>query len=299
MKKIISLIKACMTDNMAIFKIKSKNQSKKTKIMLPIFLFICIFFSIWSYANMIMEPLLEVHLEYILITLFVLLTFILTLIEGIYKSSNLLFNCKDDNLLFSLPIKKSTVLFIRIFKFYVFELIYNSMFLLPAIVVYARYVHVGLTYYITSLVMLLLLPIIPIVISCIIGAFIATSSSKFKHKNLAQTFISIVLVLGILYFSFDIENILQRITANATNINEVITKLYYPAGVYNKLLLNFNIKDLLIFILINIALFILSIKIISMVYFKINSSVKGVKTSNKNREYIIKKHKVSNKKTKA
>ena len=292
MKRIISLIKACMTDNMSIFKVKIKNQSKKSKIMLPIVLFICIFFAIWSYANMMMEPLIEIHAEYLLITAFVLITFILTLVEGIYKSSNLLFNCKDDNLLFSLPIKKSTVLFIRVFKFYVFELVYNSMFLLPAMVVYIRYVHVGASFYITSLIMLLLLPIIPIVISCIIGALIATSSSKFKHKNLAQTFISVAFVLGVLYISLNIENLLKDIAANATNINDIITKLYYPAGVYNNLLIKFNIKDLLIFIIVNILLLILSIKIISNVYFKINSNVKRVITSSNKKDYRIENHKV-------
>ena len=292
MKKTISLIKACMTDNMNIFKIKSKSQKKSSKMLLPIFLFICIFFTIWSYANMIMEPLVEVHLEYVLITIFVLLTFILTLVEGIYKSSSLLFNCKDDNLLLSLPIKKSTVLFIRIFKFYVFELIYNSMFMLPAILVYARYVPVEFNYYITSLIMLILLPIIPIVISCIIGAFISMTSSKFRYKNIAQIIITTILLLVILYFSFNIEGILKNIATKATNINDFITRIYYPAGVYHKLLISFNIKDLLIFIAINILIFVLSIKIVSNVYFKINSNVKSVATNNKNRNYKITYHRI-------
>ena len=292
MKKTISLIKACMTDNMNIFKIKSKSQKKSSKMLLPIFLFICIFFTIWSYANMIMEPLIEVNLEYVLITIFVLLTFILTLVEGIYKSSSLLFNCKDDNLLLPLPIKKSTVLFIRIFKFYVFELIYNSMFLLPAILVYARYVPVDFNYYITSLIMLILLPIIPIVISCIIGAFISMASSKFRYKNIAQIIITTILLLLILYFSFNIEGILKNIATKATSINDFITKIYYPAGVYHRLLISFNIKDLLIFIVINLSIFVLSIKVVSSVYFKINSNVKSVATNNKNRNYKITYHRV-------
>ena len=38
MNKLISLIKASMTENMNIFKINTKNSSKFTKIVLPIFL---------------------------------------------------------------------------------------------------------------------------------------------------------------------------------------------------------------------------------------------------------------------
>ena len=150
MKKIVSLIKACMTDNMSIFNLGKKNKTKASKKFLPAFVTFALFFSVWSYANIMMEPLVEMHLEYVVLTLFILITTILTLIEGIYKVSGLLFNCKDDNILFSLPIKKSTVLFIRIFKFYVFELFYNSLFLIPAFVAYIRYVNVSPIFYLVS-----------------------------------------------------------------------------------------------------------------------------------------------------
>ena len=120
MKKLISLIRACMTEDMNLLKINTKKQNKMDKLLLPIMIAAVLMFSIGSYAERIITVLSIVHLEYVVISIFVLLTFILTLVEGIYKSSNLLFNCKDDNLLLSMPIKKSIVLFIRVFKFYVF-----------------------------------------------------------------------------------------------------------------------------------------------------------------------------------
>lgn len=291
MKKIISLIKASMTDNMSIFKIKTKNQTKAIKKLLPIFVVVSLFFSLWSYANMFMEPLSQVHLEYVVLTLFILLTSIMTLIEGIYKAGNLLFNCKDDNLMFSLPIKKSTVLFIRIFKFYVFEILYNAIFLVPAMVAYIRYAGIDATFVIASLLALVLLPIIPVVISCFIGGFISAASSKFKLKNIVQILLTTVLLLGVFYFSFNLQNIIKDITKNATSINEVITKLYYPAGAYIKLITDFNVKDLGLFIAIHIALFTITAFLLGKAYFKINSKVKTVKTSKTNNlEYRIKTH---------
>ena len=74
-------------------------------------------------AELIIKELLPLRLETTLLSLFIIYTSVMTIIEGIYKSSGLLFNCKDDNLLFSLPINKSTILFIRILKFYLFELL--------------------------------------------------------------------------------------------------------------------------------------------------------------------------------
>ena len=121
------------------------NRAEASKKILPIVLVFIIFFSIGSYAKMIIEPLAVLKFEHLMLVLFAVVTTVMTLFEGIYKSSNLLFNCKDDNMLLSLPLKKSTVLFIRVLKFYVFEVAYNALFLIPAIVVYATTVNVGIS----------------------------------------------------------------------------------------------------------------------------------------------------------
>ena len=291
MKKIISLIKACMTDNMQLFKVRSKNNTKTSKILLIVILTFFCMFSVWTYANTFMEPLVDIHQEYVLLSLFVMGTFFLTLIEGIYKSSSLLFNSRDDNLLLSLPIRKSTVIFNRIFKFYVFELIYNSIFMIPAIIVYIRYVNVDISFYIATLFMLLLLPIIPIVVSCIIGKFISIIASKFKFKNIIQTIITILLFLAILYISFNIQGLLNKLGEKATIINDLITKFYYPAEVYIKMVTNFKVVDLLLFIGISIIIFVFGIFIVSIKYAVINSDVKDVKNSLGKKNYVFKKNK--------
>ena len=256
MKKYISLIKACMTDNMNLFKIKKKN-NKKNKLILPIVLFVFLFFYMVAYCNMLIVPLQEIHLEYIVLTLFIAFTTILTFAEGVYKSSSLLFNCKDDNLLLSLPIKKSAVLFIRIFKFYVFELLYNSLFLVPSMVVYASYVNVESTFYLVSAVAIFLL----------IGGFISFSSAKFKHKNIAQTLITIIILLFVFYLSFNLEKFTQSIADKAGSVNDIITKIYYPARSYINLVLNYNSKEFIIFIAIHLAIFVLAIFVFSKLYF--------------------------------
>ena len=291
MKKIFSLIRASMYENMSLFKIKSKNQSKSSKKLLPVFLFIVIFCIILSYANIMIEPLKLVNMEFVLLTLFVGITTILTLLEGLYKSSDLLFKCKDDNLLLSLPIKKSTVLFIRMFKFYVFEVLYNSMYLVPAMIIYAINVKVDITYYISSIIAILLLPIIPIVVSCVVGGFISATSTKFKHKNIAQIIITTLFLLGVLFISFNSENAIQSLAQNASSINDLITKIYYPAGAYTKLVTDFNIQDLIIFIMIHILIFAITIIVLSSLYYKINSKVKTVKSGSKNKNYKIKTNK--------
>ena len=289
MKKIISLIKASMTESMDVFRIKNKNQSNTSKKVLPIVLFIFIFFMMWTYANTIMEQLDGANVEYVGLSIFVILTTVLTIIEGVYKTSSLLFNCKDDNLMFTLPIKRGTVLFIRMFKFYVFELLYNSMFLLPAMVAYIRWAdNISWTYYLVSIIGLLLFPIIPIALSCIFGMIISFISTKFKRKNIVQIIVTTVILVGAMAFSFNSNGLLNKIVENATSINEMISKIYYPAGLYIDLITNFNIQSLLIFIGLHLGVLAITILVLSKIYFRINSNSKKVTTKKSNTEYKVK-----------
>ena len=288
MKKLYSLIKAAMSEGMNLFKINTKRKSFFTKVILPIFIIVCLMGTMFSYSELIINQLKTINMEIVLLTLFILVTSIITIIEGIYKSGNLLFNCKDDNLLLSLPIRKSEVLFVRVFKFYIFELIFNSLFLLPAILVYARYTNPSITYYIVSLIGLILFPIVPILVSCFAGTVITFIASKFKLKNLVQTIITVVFLLGIMYFSYNFENLITNIAQNASNINDFITKLYYPAGAYIELVTSFNYIKLLEFIFINLVLFIVTIILVGRIYFNVNSNIKSIKINISNKEYKIK-----------
>ena len=280
MKKIYSLLKACMTSDMNIFKIKQKKDNKKN--LLPIALSFLFMFAIWSNANMIFEELAPMHLQILVISMIVFATSIMVIVEGVYKAGPLLFNCKDDQLLLSLPIKRSTVLFVRMFKFYVFELVFNSLFIIPLIIAYLRWAeNIEWTFFLTSFVMLIFLPIIPITLSCILGAISSSLSSRFKFKNLAQILISMAVIFGVFFLSYNMDHMAEYLAKHATSINDFIMKIYYPAGVYAKLITEFNVIDLLIFILVNIVIFVITLLVLSKFYFKINSRLKNVSTSKK------------------
>ena len=282
MKKIISLLRACMTSDMSLFKINTKKSNGKKNKALVGFIALCFMSSVWSYANMLFEKLAPMHMQFLVLSMFVLIISVLTIIEGIYKTGSLIFDCRDDNLLLSLPLKRRTVLFVRVFKFYVFELLFSFMFVVPLVVAYLRWAEVvEWTFFLTSFVMLLLVPIIPIIISCIIGAIMTSLSSRFHYKKIAQTIISMLLLVFVLYISYSLDDLFEYVAKHANSVFDFISKIYYPAGAYAKLVMDFNIKDLIIFILVNISLFALAIYVLSLFYFKINSRIKNVTTSKK------------------
>lgn len=184
MKKILSLLKASLSQDMNMFQYNTvKNSNKLKKVFFPIFLFGIVSVSIGAYAYMLAEPLHKVNLTYVMLSMFLTLVTILTFMSGIYKSQGILFDAKDSDLLFSLPIKRSNILFLRIFKLILFQYIYNLMFLLPAFIVYIIFERPGLSFYLISILMTILIPLIPTVISSLIGYLVKIISSKFKAKK--------------------------------------------------------------------------------------------------------------------
>lgn len=294
--KIIALIKAAFTEDMSLFKVSFNKNNKISKILLPVILFILISFSIGSYAFMIADVLYKFNLTYIMISMFIMVVTLIAFIEGIYKSQGILFNSKDDNLLFSLPIKRSEILFVRMLKLNVFQYIFNLMFLLPAFIIYIYFEHPGISFYLLSILMTFLVPIIPTILSSIIGYFIKLLSSKVKAKKLIETIFSLLVLFPIFILSFNLDSFINNIGENAKSINDILIKLYYPLGLYNNLITNFNILDFIKLLLVNIVPFIIFILFGSRYYFKIISKTKEnyIKTKvNTKEDMYIKRSKMN------
>ena len=287
MKKLISLLKATMSQDMNIFRIKQKGKTKLSKIAFPIILAGVIMFIIGGNARILVEILAPMGLTHILLSLFIVLVSVLTIIEEAYKSQGILFDSKASDLLFSLPITKRRVFFTRIFKLVSFQFIYNSIFLLPAIIVYSMYEKPNCVFYIVSAIMLILSPIIPTIVGSLIGYIIKGISSRFKAKNAVQVILSCCILLFVFYISFNQQGMLAGLKENAVSINAVITKVYYPAGLYTNLIQNFNFTDLIVLFAISIVPAVLFIYLAGIFYFKLTSksTEKGIR-----RKFIIKEN---------
>ena len=210
--------------------------------------------------------------------------------QGIYKSQNILFEAKDNDLLMSLPISKGTLIFIRFLKMYLYELIYGLLFTLPAILVYVYFIKVNYLFYIVTLIMILMVPIIPIVLSSLIGYLIKRFSIKFKAKKLVQIISTFIMFFVILYFSNNSEGLIENIASNASSINDIITKIYYPIGAYISLVNNFNILNLVVYLIINLLPILLFVYILNKSYFMvINKSRSNSYSKSKEYKYDQKK----------
>lgn len=286
--KVFSLLRAVLTEDMNLFKYSAgKNASRARKIIFPIFLFLIMGVSIGYYAYEIGNVLHQVNLTYVMLSLFIFMVSVITIIEGIYKSQGILFEAKDNDLLFSLPISRGKILFVRMFKLILFQYLYNLLFLIPALVIFIYFEHPGILFYLISIVMIILIPIIPTVIACLFGYLIKMISSKFKTKRVIQTILSCIIFMGIFFLSLNFNNFIENIASRASGINDVLTKIYYPVGAYVTLINDFDIWVFIKLILINVIPFGIFVLFGSKYYFKIISRSKDTGSNKSNKKEIF------------
>ena len=287
MRKWWSLARAAMTEGMRLFTYRAKDE--KSKKVLPLALVGIAFLAIFSYAQTMMWSLKGENLQYTVLTMFIAFTAIMTLIEGVYKSSGLLFKCRDDDLLLALPLKKSEIVGLRIFKFYVFEVLYNALFISPAILAYMLNAAWGAGFIVAVAMMLLALPVIPVALSCVIGAATTIISTRFKKQDAMQTVLTLIFLTLIIVVSFKAGGFIEEFGKVAESLNAKIIELYYPArAIVNGTILRFNAKEVLKFIVVNMAVVAGLVFALGKFYFRIVSRANANETASTKKPLIFK-----------
>ena len=192
---------------------------------------------------------------------------------SIYKVIGMIINCKDYDLLSALPISNKTIMISKWTMLYATNLIVTLLVMIPALIVYIQFVSVPFTFYILYFLFAFLIPLIPLVIGCIIGIVIQYVSSFFRSKNLISIFLTFILVLGIMYFSFSVQTEEQLIDIG-TMITNMLNHIYPLTGMFIQALAHNNWVMTTLFIVINVAVFTVFIWFVSKQYQTLNSLVK-------------------------
>ncbi len=274
-------LKSFFTTNKKFYDQKT-NKKKNWKILLIIYIFLALGTYIYIFANTSMKGYLALNIPYILLAQFMAISSITLFTTNIYKINGTLFGYKDYDLLMSLPINKKAIILSKIFLLYVSNLIYLLIFMIPSFIVYIKYVNPDIIFYILFWISLFFIPLIPIIISTIVGTLITFISSKFKKNNLVNLVLTIGFIVLIMYFSQSIETKGALDLANIGNsMVNIFNKIYPLTRTYVNIIKENSIISLLIFISIPISLFILFVYGIEKYYKNINSNILKQYTNNK------------------
>ncbi len=279
-----------LSGGLQLFKYQGKTE--RSRRIMPLFLGVLVGLMMFLSANTMTTELATEDKQYVILSIYTLVTTVIILMEGSYKSTDLLFKPRDNDALLAMPIKRSTIIFARIAKFYIFEMVYCLIFLLPAIVAYAINTEVGVLFWLVAITMLFLIPIIPIAISCVIGLIISAVSGRFKYKTFLQIVLSFVAMFATVGLVFALNTTPEYDGQGIAMLGDKITEFYYPASAFVNLATNFDILGYLIFVAINVGVMGVTVFLISKFCFQIITKLSTINWSDNigSVKYHFKKH---------
>lgn len=277
-----NLLKLTKINLLALFNIKKNNKNSITKLFILLLGFLIFGYYIYDMTVQTIPGYITLNIPYIVIVQYFAITSSIILFTNIFKINGTLFHFRDYDLLMSLPIKKGIIILSKLVILYITNLLMVLIFMIPSYIVYVNNVSTNITFHILYFITLFIIPLVPIIISTIIGTIITSISSNFKRKNIINMIISVLLMFGIFYLSYGLENTSSIDIANiGKSMVNTFNQMYPLTNLYTDIITNNNIISLILFILIPIILFYTFILILNKFFNKINNKLSTVSTKNK------------------
>ena len=268
------------------YKYKKDRKKNLTRVLLAFVMIIIFLYYVYQTINKMMPNFVNDGKEiYILGEMFLFLSLFILLYD-VFKIKNTLFKYKDYELLNTLPIKRITIIFSKLFSFYLLNLAFTMLIMIPTVFAYDNYANISFPLY---LLLLLVIPIIPLTISLLLGIILSWFINIFHNRGIISYLISIIFLFLIMFILFNnISNIA------ITDINYVIdlvnnTNDYYPFIImFTNLLTDFSVSDFLIFMLVPLLINGISVFLINKNYLFLRRKVIKDKNMNEKNTYDYK-----------
>lgn len=164
------------------------------------------------------------------------------LVFSFFKAGSVIFQRKDYEFQQPLPVKTTAIITSRFLTMYVTDLMLAVLVMLPGLAVYALKVRPGGLFYIYAAVGMIFLPLLPLTAASVLGALILAVSARWKHKNLVNIGLTLLLILGALGGSLLLswqsgvsggnQEELQNLLINAAGLLEEKTGALYPPALW-------------------------------------------------------------------
>ncbi|MEG1204625.1 MAG: hypothetical protein RSE00_05165 [Clostridia bacterium] len=252
-----------------------------------IVLIMVLYASLYSYIGMkFLQP---YNLEKYIPILFFLLGQIAVFMLSINSAKAGLFDSKDNDLVFSMPIKPGIILSSRLLSLIIPCYIVSIAVFIPSVIVYSILVNVSPIFYIVNILISLLLPIIPIILASIIGYIVAFFASKSQKSKIVETIVTFVIFFGVMISITSIQTLAMKFVQNVAAVELIINKYLPLIGLMQKALFEYSILSLVVFALVNLGLFVLYVLILSKGYIKLTMKLNEIKVKRTNKKETFEK----------
>ncbi|MBQ8509643.1 MAG: hypothetical protein IJ493_07025 [Clostridia bacterium] len=216
-----TLIAKELSQMAALFLNRGRSKSRVMPVvmgLLMVYLYgvFCMMFGFMCYT--LCPPLKEAGLGWLYFALAGLLAVMLSVFGSVFAAKSSLYEASDNEMLLAMPIPVWILLLSRTVVLYISNLIFSSVVLLPAYVIW--WVNGGLSpaTVLACLILLLLLPLAGLVLSCLFGWLLALLGSKIRSKSLLTVLGSLIFIGVYMAVMTQMEGLLASLIANSGEI---------------------------------------------------------------------------------
>lgn len=312
MNKIVSLTKVLIKNSFQKYNENNKNKNIVGKVILYILLgaYLMGIFAFLSYG--LISTLKQANQESMFIGIFLLGLALLTIIQSIISATNVFYFSKDIEYILPLPLKPKEILISKLNVILITEYIMEIIFAVTPITIYGIINLQGPMFYIISLLVLIVFPIIPILIATFIIMIIMSFSKRFKNKDRFRLIAPLIGIILAVIMSFSLsgttnyseEDLLNSLKQANSMVEMVSDNLPIIKPAINAIV-NSSFVEFLKLLGITLILYIVFILIGNKIYFRgvignLSSGtkkgkevkLKKIKTNSIGKSYIIKEFKV-------
>lgn len=246
-------------------KYKSERRKKSLKTFGIIAIVGYIMWYVYYLTNLLLPGFVNIGKPlYVIAFLFVICTFYI-FFSNLFRIKSILFDFKDYDLLMSLPIKRSSVIASKIVSLYIVNLIYTVIIMIPGYIAYVT--SINMPNDMIFFLLLLTIPIIPILVSSIIGIIFAWVTSFFSNRNIGSYIINLSFIFIVFFISFRTGSLDENAMVNQSlNLVNGFSKYYPFTTLFVDLLENISFINLLIYFILPVILMSVFILIVNISY---------------------------------
>jgi len=262
------------------FFLQGKNGKRRSKgaaigfAVLMIYAFGVFGIMFFELSKMLCEPLLAANLGWVYFALIGTIATCFGIVGGVFMAKSRLYEAKDNDLLFSMPIPSWMILFCRMLGLYILTFVFEAIIFVPALIEYFLVAGVTILPIFCGVVILFVMPLGAMSICCLLGFLLSWLTAKLPYKN----FFTIVgfAVFMVVYFLLysKMQEYLGYILANGEAVGSVMKTFLYPFSQVGYAAQG-NVLALLIFVLIFGGLFAVTYWLLSATYFRVATTKYG------------------------
>ncbi len=257
-----------------------KGKSKQTKLggmaLVLLLIGVVIIGVGYLYSKIFLPILSDTGSEKEIFTYMISISVLLAFFFSFYSVASVLYGTKDYDMLSALPLSKWQIVLAKFIYISLTDVLLSLLLVVPAFIVYAQSFALEVGLVVNVLLITILVSGVPISLAIIVGTLFSFLSTRFKHKNLIQTVLMFVFLIGIMVLSF---------MSGEGSIDTVIKLCFFAP------LISLGVNNILYALLmcaVSIASVTIVCVLVTVFYQKINSLLLTKRT---NRKFMLKSYK--------